>query len=82
MPLSQNNENVSLTHAKVWSDWDPKPVNVRLYRLTKCRQLFGYAGTDRAEIMTINMSTYTITSNFSNVYEQIATVYVIFLRFP
>jgi hypothetical protein len=64
MLVSQQNENVSFTHAKMWSDWDSKPINVRLHRLTKCRQLFDCAGRECEGIITIHMSTYTITSNF------------------
>ena len=61
-------ENVSLSHAKVWSDWEKKPVIFRLYRLAKCRQLFGCASIDRVGIKPINMSTYTIKSIFLNLY--------------
>jgi len=64
MLVPQQNENVSLTHTKMWSDWDSKPVNVRLHRLTNCRQIFCCAGRDPAGIITINMFTYKITSKF------------------
>jgi hypothetical protein len=59
-----------------------KPINVRLRHLAKYRQQFGCAGRDRAGIITINMSTYTIALNYLNVYKQIATDYLIFLRIP